>query len=121
MGDLSRNFSRSEFACFCECGLSDPSLVLVEALQELRDIINQPIIVTAGLRCIEQNKRVGGRPNSQHLKGNAADISIRHMKIFDLLLAADTVDAFRNGGIGIYNHHIHVDVRGYEARWTLRT
>jgi uncharacterized protein YcbK (DUF882 family) len=121
MGDLARNFSRHEFLCGCGCGLGAPSTELVKALQELRNIIMHPIVIHSSLRCNEHNSKVGGKANSQHLTGNAADISSQGVSLFDLLLAAHEVDAFFHGGIGVYEHHIHVDVRGHTARWNFDT
>lgn len=43
-------------------------------LQPVRDALNQQIIINSGYRCKELNKLVGGRPNSYHIKGQAADI-----------------------------------------------
>jgi hypothetical protein len=34
-----------------------------------------PIYVTSGFRSEDVNKEIGGAPNSQHMKGEAADIS----------------------------------------------
>lgn len=44
-------------------------------LQPLRDEINSPIQITSGYRSDELNKAVGGKENSQHTLGQAADIS----------------------------------------------
>ena len=43
-------------------------------LDPLREAWGQPIIVTSGYRCARLNKTVGGVSNSQHIKGQAADI-----------------------------------------------
>ena len=43
-------------------------------LDPLRMKYGQPIIVCSGYRCPELNKAVGGAGNSQHMKGQAADI-----------------------------------------------
>jgi len=59
MGDLTRNFSRSEFACPC-CGRADVDMRLVEALQELRDLAGVPVRVNSGFRCAKHNREVGG-------------------------------------------------------------
>ena len=45
-------------------------------LQPLRDIYGGPIRINSGYRCPELNKAVGGVPTSQHLRGEASDLSI---------------------------------------------
>ena len=45
-------------------------------LQPLRNHLGCPVIVTSGYRCSELNKKVGGKQNSQHLKGQAADFVV---------------------------------------------
>jgi len=47
---------------------------LAKSLQDIRDLINAPLIVTSGYRCPELNERIGGSKNSAHMKGFAADI-----------------------------------------------
>ena len=46
----------------------------IEQLDELRRLYEHPIIITSGYRCPALNKAVGGKPNSQHVKGQAADL-----------------------------------------------
>jgi zinc D-Ala-D-Ala carboxypeptidase len=46
-------------------------------LNKLRDVYGKPIYINSGYRCPELNTRVGGRKNSQHLKGEAADLDTR--------------------------------------------
>lgn len=43
-------------------------------LEGVRRVFGRPIIVTSGFRCPELNKAVGGKPTSQHTRGEAADI-----------------------------------------------
>jgi len=45
-------------------------------LQPLRDAMNEPIKIGSGYRCPRLNKAVGGVANSQHIKGEAADLCI---------------------------------------------
>jgi len=118
MGDLSKNFSRHEFACRC-CDRAEINQRLVDALQELRDLAGLPVRVTSGYRCSEHNRAIGGATRSQHLLGTAADISVRGMTPTEMYLLAEDVEAFRNGGIGVYpdKGFIHVDVRDGRARW----
>jgi len=119
VGDLSKNFSRHELRCPC-CLLYKPNPLLIESLQKLRDIVGVPITPDSVCRCKKHNREVGGSRTSQHLLGNAADIVIAHMLPNEMQEAALLVDAFRDGGIGVYPSRgfIHVDVRGRRARWT---
>ena len=45
-----------------------------EVLEPLREHFGEPIYVSSGYRCPELNKAVGGVRNSQHMRGEAADI-----------------------------------------------
>ena len=49
----------------------------LEVLQPLRDHLGKPVFVSSGYRCKDLNRKVGGVENSQHLKGEAADIKVR--------------------------------------------
>jgi zinc D-Ala-D-Ala carboxypeptidase len=118
MGDLTKSFSRHEFACHCGCGGTDVEGELVEHLQELRDLIGQPVIVVSGFRCQAHNTAVGGATRSQHLLGRAADVRVRAMSPIEIKRLAETIDAFRDGGIGLYSAFVHLDVRpNGPARW----
>ena len=45
-----------------------------EVLDPLREAYGKPIRVNSGYRCPRLNNLVGGSPNSQHMRGEAADI-----------------------------------------------
>ena len=45
-------------------------------LQPLRDAMGEPIKIGSGYRCTRLNQAVGGVSNSQHIKGQAADLCI---------------------------------------------
>ena len=72
-------FKEKEFVCKC-CGELPPvARENIEALVEnvldpARERFGKPIIVNSGYRCPKHNKEVGGVANSQHLRGEAADI-----------------------------------------------
>lgn len=116
---LSKNFMASEFWCKCGCNEFEISSTLILGLQELRDIIGKPIIVNSGFRCAKHNQAVGGSPRSQHLFGKAADIQSPGMLPLEIAEIAKYIDVFTEGGIGLYTKQgfIHLDVRGYPARW----
>lgn len=45
-------------------------------LEPLREAMKEPIKISSGFRCERLNRAVGGVSNSQHTKGQAADICI---------------------------------------------
>jgi len=47
-----------------------------ELLQPLREYYGKAIRINSGYRCPQLNRRVGGVPTSQHLRGEAADCSV---------------------------------------------
>lgn len=51
------------------------TMLVARVLQPLRNLIGVPIYVTSGYRCAALNKAVGGAYGSQHMTGQAADIS----------------------------------------------
>ena len=121
---LAPNFQRYEFACRCGCGYADPTPALVAALQRVRNCMQAAVHVESGCRCKRHNLAVGGELDSQHLIGNAADIYVDgHFNRLMVCVKAD--EAFAEGGVGVYAMQLpertrawlHVDVRGYRARW----
>lgn len=76
-----KHFSMKELECKCgKCQMppevSDNLNALVErVLDPLRERYGKPIYVNSGYRCLNHNKAVGGVANSQHCKGQAADIT----------------------------------------------
>ena len=45
-------------------------------LDPIRESYGKPIIVNSGYRCIELNRAIGSKDNSQHTLGLAADITV---------------------------------------------
>lgn len=119
---LSENFDSSEFVCFC-CGKLPKHGInpkLIDLLQAIRDKLGRAITVTAkgGYRCPNQNKLSRGRPKSQHLLGNAADIQVSGMSADEVHYYLSTHFNQRCKGLGRYDTFTHVDVReGVLARW----
>lgn len=91
---MTKHFNKVELArCFrangerCkECLLKQPADKLpdgVEAnldalaeqvLEPARQQFGGPVVVNSGYRCLKHNLEVGGAVNSQHMKGEAADV-----------------------------------------------
>lgn len=116
LGDLTKNFSRHEFECLCgDCGLDTVDYQLLAALQAMRDECEKPIKITSAFRCEDHNNGVGGKKNSYHLHGKAADIQIEGMTPDEVAELAEKTDIIK--GIGVYGTFTHIDVRDYKARW----
>lgn len=49
-------------------------------LDPLREAYKKPIVINSGYRCIELNRAVGSKDNSQHILGLAADITVGSKK-----------------------------------------
>jgi len=115
---LSKNFSLDEASCPC-CGKVVIVEQQVQAMQELREIVKVPIIITSWFRCEKKNKEAGGVPGSYHTRGMATDFHVKYMLVRQMYAAALKIEEFRNGGLGLYpsNAFIHADCRGYHARW----
>ena len=91
MGTISTNFSYREFEKsniadrkgYCNvittARVRDAVRALVlDVLQPLRDALGYAVWISSGYRCAQLNAdpEVGGAKNSQHLKGEAADIHV---------------------------------------------
>ncbi|MGH9439242.1 MAG: YcbK family protein [Terriglobia bacterium] len=123
----SPHFAREELECRCGCGkaLIDPGLV--DALENLRERVNVPIIIDDGYRCERHNAAVGGVPGSTHTRGLAADLRIEGQSLKVMYHSALLIDAFTFGGIGAYtgedgtHPRLHCDVReNGPKRWGVR-
>lgn len=97
---LSKNFTLEELTNSCTatrlCIDNTPTTIQVrnlqtlvtEVLQPLRDLIGLPIVISSGFRCKELNSQIGGADKSQHLMGQAADITIpgfSNIEIYDTI------------------------------------
>ena len=119
MGDLSENFSLSEF--LCKCGMCDPAKLpppspeLISALQRVRTHYGQPMRITSGVRCEAHNAAAGGIPGSAHTLGHAVDIEVLNSRErYDLLCLAFKSDVTR---IGIARTFLHLDTSPSHARY----
>ena len=121
---LTKNFTKSEFACPCGCGQQSVDTELAEKLQLIRDKVDRPLKITSGYRCITHNAAVGGSQNSKHRYGMAADWRTENRSINPVALGI-LAQAVGFGGIGIYWHSrgafVHADTRGTKATWLCTT
>lgn len=82
--------------------------LVVNVLQPLRELCNQPLRINSGYRSPALNRAVGGVASSQHCKGQAADVACKNPKLL--------LDLMRTNGIefdqcGIYRNFVHISYR----------
>ena len=115
-----KNFKIQEFVCHCGCEMPAEARQNIEALvanvlDPVRDEYGKPIYVNSGYRCEKHNKAVGGVPKSQHMLGQAADISVKSekLKVKSELetLASIIVQQGRFDQLIIYPTFLHVSYR----------
>lgn len=93
---LTKNFCLDEFTISQEAErhgyrnepnekqIENLRLLCVNVLQPLREIIAVPIFINSGFRSFDGNAAVGGKFNSQHLEGKAADFIVPSMNLADV-------------------------------------
>lgn len=121
---IRKNFSKNEWTCKCGCGQTIVVDKLADMMQEFRDIINLRVVVHCVNRCKEHNENlikegIKASRSSLHLEAKACDFhvpSLRIKKLHALVLAKD--DLF-NGGVGLYDWGVHVDI-GRKRLWDSR-
>lgn len=94
----------------------DAIIRMARELQKARQQIDKPFKITSWYRPEPWNRRAGGAKKSQHLGGGGTDILVKGSTGKQLAAAL----SWWKGGIGIYPHMphlLHLDVRGYRARW----
>lgn len=115
---MAKYFSAEEMACKCCGSLGDGIDVrLQNVLDTMREMAGRPLVLSCCYRCPSHNAEVGGVPNSQHVLGTAADVLVPDGMTVDEL--ANIAEAAGADGIGRYYNaqFVHVDTRGYAARW----
>ena len=95
--NLSKNFTLAELTKTSTGIPNNPTAIEIErlkllcakVLQPLRDKFGAPIIVNSGYRSKQVNKAVGGVASSQHVKGEAVDITAgskdQNRRLFEIL------------------------------------
>ena len=128
MTKLTKNFNLSEFESKYGSKMPDDVLENVKVhaynLQTIRDFCNATVTINSAYRSPSHNKNIGGASKSQHLTGNATDITVKGFspdQVADIIEGLIRIDAIEEGGVGRYNTFTHYDRRGYKARWDNRS
>lgn len=114
MGDITENFSYHEFTCKCGCFTNNIQIKLVAKLQTAKDWLQVqghdiPFVITSGVRCQKHNAAQGGKPNSSHVTGWAADIQCVDNEIRGWMIPALIHAGFTRIGVDKDHHFVHCD------------
>lgn len=74
-----------------------------------------PLHVTSWYRNYDHNRKVGGSSKSLHLQGRAVDFYCLYLTPKEIFNILDK--KWDKGGLSAYKSHVHIDCRGYKARW----
>lgn len=113
-----KHFKKEEFAC-SHCGENKIELDFVKMLDDIRESLGQPMVISSGYRCPEHPREKTKDEPGPHSTGRAADILCAGEHARDL--SKKVVPVFP--GIGIHQkgdwdqRFIHVDQLGYRI-WT---
>jgi len=91
----------------------------IERLQVARSSVGMPFWVKSGWRCESHNKAVGGRMNSSHLRGLAADIRVQNSHELYSIVKSLICAGFTR--IGVAGSFVHVDIdagKVQDVMWT---
>lgn len=110
--------------CSC-CGTGGLSIALLVVLEHIRERVGRPVTILSAARCTTYNASVGGSKNSEHKStdedplSDAADITVEGISTKELHLLIKGLPYANLLGVGYYpkGGFIHVDTRGYAARW----
>ena len=103
-----RYFDKEEFKMGAEVVFDKMQPELLRLLDDLRELVNEPLKINSSYRDLEYNQSIGGSKNSQHLIGNAVDLhcnnGLLRMKIVENALALGLT-------CGVAKNFIHIDNR----------
>nr|DAI37245.1 MAG TPA: peptidase [Microviridae sp.]DAW67629.1 MAG TPA: peptidase [Microviridae sp.] len=112
---ITKYFKVKEFACKDGSPIVFVDEYLAILLDILRETIKKPVIVTSGYRTPEHNKKVGGAKYSYHMRGMAADITVKDMTPKEVAKELDKL-APNSCGIIVYKSWVHFDTRNSKYR-----
>lgn len=135
MGDITKNLSRSEAACKCECGISVAHLPLVELVQGFVDWVSSRtgrdvgVKVLSWCRCeyynnylrqlwVDTDGKEGANTseNSRHTKFDAIDHYFYYKDTGERISLTVVYKYYskkllNTGGLALYSWGIHLDLR----------
>ena len=125
---ITEHFTSKEYGQNCSGDLyfSSEARLFYIILEKFRKWLRRKMFITSGYRTAELNKRFGGVPNSNHLRGCAADwhcnIKITEEKFikYAKVWARLCYEAGTVGEAGLYNNFVHFGFQSESQKKTNR-
>jgi hypothetical protein len=123
------NYTAKDFACPCGCTMprhcEENLLLLAAELQKLRKFLGTPLGIVRGYVCAKENKRIGGKAASRHLKGAAIKVTLIGRSGEYLSGVVETLirlKRLKNGSLGTFKDAdkqaiLHYDLSYPHRRW----
>ena len=103
-----RYFREQEFRMGNEFVFDKMNTDFLELLDNVRECVGEPLYITSSYRSESYNRSIGGSKKSQHIKGNAVDLSCNNgtlrLKIVENAIALGL-------SVGVAKTFIHLDNR----------
>ena len=115
---VTEHFMYSDFICQCcdRLKIIPAFYTHTGLLEHMWQELAFDILINSGYRCQDHNAAMGGAPQSWHLLF-ATDISPEDNDQYKLKALYKMAISLEFGGIGLYENHIHLDLRPEEIRW----
>ena len=97
------------------CIIPNMELLINQVLEPIRKYMKQPIYVNSGYRCPLLNKAAGGVAGSQHVLGQAADITTKS-RLQDLLMEGYIEENLVFDQMIVYKNFIHISYKAIGNR-----
>lgn len=94
-------------------------LLCENVLEPLRVRLKRPVVVNSGFRSSTVNRRIGGAANSQHCKGQAADIIVPGMSVAEVVARIRKMALPFDQLLDEYGQWVHVSYGPRHRRQTL--
>lgn len=82
--------------------------LIVYCLQPIREVLKKPMIISSGFRNLAVNQLVGGVSNSQHVKGQAVDFTVKGMTVNQIIEIIKKSGIEYDQLINEYNRWVHI-------------
>ena len=110
-------FDYDRYQCRCQtCDPVEPPDMLVVLAELIFEEFQKAPYISSGYRCAAYNAQIGGSKHSYHTRNKAIDFVVPQVPA--LYVYTFLNDRFPDQfGLGLYNSHVHLDIRTDRARW----